>query len=127
MTKRNGKQIYINSNLYTQLQAEAERIGTSPESLIKSKLAIASSTPSTQAEIFKEITTLKNKVKDLQLILLNYCILNEAELQDLGYLRAVIEKQAERKPNLLEYVEKRQKERSQLVHKMRSEIQKYLS
>lgn len=69
---------------------------------------------------------LANRVQNLELILKRYCVLNEAELLDLGYLRGAIEVQAAKNAEAVRGAKERENQRLQLSKQVREEIERYL-
>ena len=121
-----GKQFYIHADLIESLEQEASKNGVSIDDLIKIKLSRSSNTHE-QDNLMAAIANLASRVQNLELILSRYCILTEAELEDLGYVRGAIEVQADRKPEVAKSAEKLAQRRSKLAQKIRDEVEQYLN
>ena len=121
-----GKQFYIHADLIESLEQEASKNGVSLDDLIKIKLSRSSNTHE-QDNLIAAIANLAGRVQNLELILSRYCILTEAELEDLGYVRGAIEVQADRKPEVAKSAENLAQRRSELAQKIRDEVEQYLN
>lgn len=122
-----GKQLYLNAELLESLELEASKSGINVDDLIKAKLGSSSFSNQNQNNLVKAIASLVSRVQNLEIILSRYCILNEAELEDLGYIRGAIEVQADRKPEVAKSARKREEQRSELARKIREEVEQYLN
>ena len=121
-----GKKFYVGAKQLAELEAEAKNRNIEVEELIKRKLQQFSA-PSENAELQQAVVTLANRVQNLELILKQYCILSEAELLDLGYLRGAIEIQAQQNSKAVKAAKHTEQQRLQLSKQVREEIEKYLS
>ena len=122
-----GKKIYIGAKQLAELETEAANLNIDLDELIKRKLQ---QSPSVDAETLdnlqQTVVTLANRVQNLELILKRYCILNEAELLDLGFLRGAIEIQARQNKEAVRAAKSREQQRHQLSTQVKAEIEKYL-
>ena len=122
-----GKKIYIGAKQLAELETEAANLNIEVDELIKRKLQ---QSPSVDAETLdnlqQAVVTLANRVQNLELILKRYCILNEAELLDLGFLRGAIEIQARQNKEAIRAAKSREQQRHQLSTQVKAEIEKYL-
>lgn len=66
------------------------------------------------------------RVQNCELILKRYCVINEAELLDLGYLRGAIEVQARQNNEAVSLAKEKEQQRLELSKKVRQEIEQYL-
>lgn len=129
-----GKQVYVSAELLESLKQEASTSGVDIDDLIKCKLVGHSpvsggdnSVSNNQDDLLKAIARLSSRVQNLEIILSRYCILNEAELEDLGYLRGAIEVSVAKKPEVAQSAQNRLEQRSQLARKIREEVEQYLN
>ena len=122
-----GKKIYIGAKQLAELETEAANLNIDVDELIKRKLQ---QSPSIDAEAIENLqqafVVLANRVQNLELILKRYCVLNEAELLDLGFLRGAIEIQARQNKEAVRAAEQTEQQRLQLSNKVKEEIEKYL-
>lgn len=122
-----GKKIYIGAKQLAELETEAVNLNIDLDELIKRKLQ---QTPSVNTKAIENLqqafVVLANRVQNLELILKRYCVLNEAELLDLGYLRGAIEVQAARNAEAVRGAKEREDQRLQLSKQVREEIEQYL-
>lgn len=122
-----GKKFYVGAKQLAELEIEAASRNMDVEELITRKLQ-QFSTPSTDVidDLQQAVVTLANKVQNLELILKRYCVLNEAELLDLGYLRGAIEVQASQNIKAVRAAKQTEQQRLQLSKQIKEEIEKYL-
>ena len=122
-----GKKIYIGAKQLAELETEAANLNIDVDELIKRKLQ---QSPSIDAEAIENLqqafVVLANRVQNIELILKRYCILNEAELLDLGFLRGAIEVQARQNKEAMRAAKSREQQRHQLSTQVKAEIEKYL-
>ena len=122
-----GKKIYIGAKQLAELETEAANLNIDVDELIKRKLQ---QSPSIDAEAIENLqqafVVLANRVQNIELILKRYCILNEAELLDLGFLRGAIEVQARQNKEAVRAAKQTEQQRLQLSNKVKEEIEKYL-
>lgn len=121
-----GRKFYVGTEQLTALHAEAERLKISVEDLVKIKLEAPTSDKQALENLQKEISHLANRLQNCELILKRYCVINEAELLDLGYLRGAIEVQAKRNSEAVKRAKEREQQRLELSKKVRQEIEQYL-
>lgn len=125
-----GRKFYVGAKQLAELEVEAANRNIEVEELIKRKLQQLSA-PSTNADTIDDlqqaVVTLANRVQNLELILKQYCVLSEAELIDLGYLRGAIEVQASRNKEAVKAAKQTEQQRFQLSKQVKAEIDKYLS
>ncbi len=121
-----GKKFYIGKEQLETLTAEAERLKIDVEDLIRIKLESPTSDKETLSNLQKALADLANRVQNCELILKRYCVINEAELLDLGFLRGAIEVQAQRNSEAVKRAKEREEQRLQLSKKVREEIEQYL-
>lgn len=123
-----GKKFYIGAKQLAELEAEAANRNIEVEELIKRKLQ-QFSTPTTNTDIDdlqQAFVTLANRVQNLELILKRYCVLTEAELLDLGYLRGAIAIQAQQNSKAVKAAKQTEQQRLELSKQVKEEIEKYL-
>ena len=120
-----GIKYYIGKEQAARLQAEADRLGIEVELLIKVKLESVSDREALE-NLPKAIAELANRVQNCELILKRYCVLNEAQLLDLGFLRGAIEVQAKPKSEAIARAKEKEQQRLELSKKVRQEIEQYL-
>ena len=106
-----GRKFYVGSEQLTALHAEAERLKISVEDLVKIKLEAPTSDKQALENLQKEIAHLADRLQNCELILKRYCVVNEAELLDLGYLRGAIEVQAQRNSEAVHRAKEREEQR----------------
>ena len=126
-----GRKFYINAKQLAELEAEAANRNVEVDELIKRKLqqfSAPSANTSTDAidDLQQAVVTLANRVQNLELILKQYCVLSEAELLDLGYLRGAIGIQAQQNNKAVRAAEQTEQQRLQLSKQVKAEIDKYL-
>ena len=121
-----GKKFYIGKEQLETLTAEAERLKIDVEDLIRIKLESPTSDKETLSNLQKALADLANRAQNCELILKRYCVINEAELLDLGFLRGAIEVQAQRNSEAVKRAKEREEQRLQLSKKVREEIEQYL-
>ena len=121
-----GKKFYIGKEQLETLTAEAERLKIGVEDLIRIKLESPTSDKEALEQLQKAIANLANRVQNCELILKRYCVINEAELLDLGYLRGAIEIQAQRNSEAIKRAKEKEQQRLELSKKVRQEIEQYL-
>ena len=120
-----GIKYYIGKEQASRLQAEADRLGIEVELLIKVKLESVSDREALE-NLQKASADLANRVQNCELILKRYCVLNEAQLLDLGYLRGTIEVQARNNKQAKDRGKEKEQQRLELSKKVRQEIEQYL-
>ncbi len=120
-----GIKYYIDKEQASKLEAEAEKLGIEVDVLIKLKLE-SSSNNETLDKLHRAISHLADRVQNCELILKRYCVINEAELLDLGYLRGAIEIQAQRNNQAVQRAKEKEQQRLELTKKVRQEIEQYL-
>ncbi len=121
-----GIKHYIDKEQAERLKAEAEHLNIRVEDLIRIKLESPPSDKSTLENLQKAIADLANRVQNCELILKRYCVINEAELLDLGYLRGAIEVQAQKNSEAVTRAKEKEQQRLELTKKVREEIEQYL-
>ena len=121
-----GKKFYIGKEQLESLTAEAEHLKIKVEDLIRIKLESSSSDKEALENLQEAIAHLANRVQNCELILKRYCVINEAELLDLGFLRGAIEVQAQRNSDAVHRAKEREEQRLQLTKQVREEIEQYL-
>lgn len=128
-----GRNFYIGARQLTKLKAEAETLGIDISKLIDLKLRQfpLQQSPSVDSEAVEKLQEaflqLATRVQNLELILKQYCALNEAELADLGFLRGAIEVQASRSKEATEAAQQTEQQRLELSKQVKAEIDKYLN
>ena len=120
-----GRKFYINAKELAELEMEAASRNIEVEELIKRKLQQFSMS-SENTELKQAVVALANRVQNLEIILRQYCVLSEAELLDLGYLRGAIEVQAQGSVKASQAAKKTEQQRLQLSKQVKEEIEKYL-
>ena len=121
-----GIKHYIDTEQAERLKAEAERLKIDVGDLIRIKLESPPSNKETLENLQKAIANLANRVQNCELILKRYCVISEAELLDLGYLRGAIEVQAQRNNDAVKQAKEKEQQRLELSKKVREEIEQYL-
>ncbi len=121
-----GIKHYIDKEQAERLKAEAEHLNIRVEDLIRIKLESPPSNKETLENLQKAIAHLANRVQNCELILKRYCVINEAELLDLGYLRGAIEVQAQKNSEAVTRAKEKEQQRLELSKKVREEIEQYL-
>ncbi len=121
-----GRKFYIGKEQLEILTTEAERLKIGVEDLIKIKLESPTSDKETLENLHRAISHLADRVQNCELILKRYCVINEAELLDLGFLRGAIEVQAQRNNEAVKRAKEREEQRLELTKKVRQEIEQYL-
>ena len=121
-----GIKHYIDKEQAERLKAEAEHLNIRVEDLIRIKLESPPSNKETLENLQKAIAHLANRVQNCELILKRYCVINEAELLDLGYLRGAIEVQAQKNSEAVTRAKEKEQQRLELTKKVREEIEQYL-
>ena len=121
-----GIKHYIDKEQAEKLKAEAEYLKIDVEDLIRIKLESSPSNKETLENLQKAIANLANRVQNCELILKRYCVISEAELLDLGYLRGAIEVQAQRNDEAVARAKEKEQQRLELTKKVREEIEQYL-
>ncbi len=121
-----GIKHYIDTEQAERLKAEAERLKIDVGDLIRIKLESPPSNKETLENLQKAIANLANRVQNCELILKRYCVISEAELLDLGYLRGAIEVQAQRNNDAVKRALEKEQQRLELSKKVREEIEQYL-
>ena len=121
-----GKKFYVGAEQLETLTAEAERLKIGVDDLIRIKLDSPTSNTESFKELQKAIADLANRVQNCELILKRYCVLNEAQLLDLGFLRGAIEVQAQRNSEAIKRAKEKEQQRLELSKKVRQEIEQYL-
>lgn len=76
--------------------------------------------------MLQAIALIGDRVQNCELILKRYCVLNEAQLLDLGYLRGAIEVQAQKNNEAVIRAKEKEQQRLELSRKVRQEIEQYL-
>ncbi len=122
-----GRKFYIGKEQLEALESEAENFQMGIEDLIRLKLEAPTTDKQILENLHKAIEHLAQRVQNCELILKRYCVINEAELLDLGYLRGAIEVQAQRNKEAVKSAQEREEQRLQLTQKVREEIEQYLS
>ena len=125
-----GKKFYVGAKQLAELEAEAENRNIEVDELIKRKLQqfpAPSKNADTNAidDLQQAVITLANRVQNLELVLKHYCVLSEAELLDLGFLRGAIEVQAQQNTKAVRAAKQTEQQRLQLSNKVRQEIERY--
>ena len=120
-----GIKHYIDKEQAERLKAEAEHLNIRVEDLIRIKLESPPSNKETLENLQKAIADLANRVQNCELILKRYCVINEAELLDLGYLRGAIEVQAQKNNEAVARAKEKEQQRLELSKKVREEIEQY--
>ena len=100
-------------------------MGIEVELLIKVKLEFVLDREALE-NLQKAIAFLSDRVQNCELILKRYCVLNEAQLLDLGYLRGTIEIQARNNKQAKDRGKEKEQQRLELSKKVRQEIEQYL-
>ena len=124
-----GKKIYIGAKQLAELETEAANLNIDLDELIKRKLqqfSVPSMNTDTIEDLQQAVLNLASRVQNLELILKQYCVLSEAELVDLGYLRGAIEVQAQQNSKAVRAAKQTEQQRHQLAKQVREEIEKYL-
>lgn len=124
-----GKKIYIGAKQLAELETEAANLNIDLDELIKRKLqqfSVPSMNTDTIEDLQQAVLNLASRVQNLELILKQYCVLSEAELVDLGYLRGAIEVQAQQNSKAVKAAKQTEQQRLQLSKQVREEINKYL-
>ncbi|MGK7896263.1 MAG: hypothetical protein AB4372_22270 [Xenococcus sp. (in: cyanobacteria)] len=121
-----GIKHYIDKEQAEKLKAEAEYLKIDVEDLIRIKLESSPSNKETLENLQKAIANLANRVQNCELILKRYCVISEAELLDLGYLRGAIEVQAQRNDEAVARAKEKEQKRLELTKKVLEEIEQYL-
>ena len=121
-----GIKHYIDKEQAERLKAEAEHLNIRVEDLIRIKLESPPSNKSTLENLQKTIAHLADRVQNCELILKRYCVINEAELLDLGFLRGAIEVQAQKNSEAVTRAKEKEQQRLELTKKVREEIEQYL-
>ena len=121
-----GIKHYIDKEQAERLKAEAEHLKINVEDLIRIKLESPPSNKETLENLQKAIADLANRVQNCELILKRYCVINEAELLDLGFLRGAIEVQAQKNSEAVSRAKEKEQQRLELSKKVREEIEQYL-
>ena len=121
-----GIKHYIDKEQAARLKAEAEYLKIDVEDLIRIKLESPPSNKETLENLKGAIANLANRVQNCELILKRYCVINEAELLDLGYLRGAIEVQARQNNEAVSLAKEKEQQRLELSKKVRQEIEQYL-
>ena len=121
-----GIKHYIDKEQAERLKAEAEHLKIDVEDLIRIKLESPPSDKSALENLQKAIADLANRVQNCELILKRYCVIDEAELLDLGYLRGAIEVQAQKNSEAVKRAKEKEQQRLELTKKVREEIEQYL-
>lgn len=121
-----GIKHYIDKEQAERLKAEAEYLKIDVEDLIRIKLESPPSNKETLENLKGAIAHLANRVQNCELILKRYCVINEAELLDLGYLRGAIEVQARQNNEAVSLAKEKEQQRLELSKKVRQEIEQYL-
>ena len=121
-----GIRYYIDKEQASTLEAEAERLKIGLEDLIRIKLESPTSDKKALENLQQAIDHLADRVQNCELILKRYCVINEAELLDLGYLRGAIESQAQRNNEAVQRAKEKEQQRLELSKKVRQEIEQYL-
>ena len=124
-----GKKIYIGAKQLAELETEAANLNIDLDELIKRKLqqfSVPSMNADTIDDLQQVVINLAGRVQNLELILKQYCVLSEAELIDLGYLRGAIEVQAQQNSKAVRAAKQTEQQRHQLAKQVREEIEKYL-
>lgn len=120
-----GIKYYIGKEQAARLQAEADRLGIEVELLIKVKLESVSDREALE-NLQKAIANLGDRVQNCELILKRYCVISEAQLLDLGFLRGAIEVQARNNKQAKDRGKEKEQQRLELSKKVRQEIEQYL-
>ena len=129
-----GIKHYIDKEQAERLKAEAEHLNIRVEDLIRIKLESPPSNKETLENLKGAISLrepakltadLANRVQNCELILKRYCVINEAELLDLGFLRGAIEVQAQRNSEAVTRAKEKEQQRLELSKKVREEIEQY--
>ncbi len=121
-----GIKHYIDKEQAERLKAEAEHLNIRVEDLIRIKLESPPSNKSTLEDLQRAIANLADRVQNCELILKRYCVINEAELLDLGFLRGAIEVQAQKNSEAVTRAKEKEQQRLELSKKVREEIEQYL-
>ena len=121
-----GIKYYIDKEQASKLEAEAEKLGLEVDVLIKLKLESTTSDQETLENLHRAISHLADRVQNCELILKRYCVINEAELLDLGFLRGALEVQAQRNSEAVKRAKEKEQQRLELSKKVRQEIEQYL-
>ena len=122
-----GKKFYVGAKQLAELETEAAKLNIDVDELVKRKLQQFPSSTATEIEGLQQaFITLANRVQNLELILKRYCVLSEAELRDLGYLRGAIEVQAQQNSKAVRVGKQTEQQRLELSRQVRAEIEKYL-
>ncbi len=121
-----GIKHYIDKEQAERLKAEAEHLNIRVEDLIRIKLESPPSNKETLENLKGAIAHLADRVQNCELILKRYCVINEAELLDLGFLRGAIEVQAQKNNEAVARAKEKEQQRLELSKKVREEIEQYL-
>ena len=121
-----GIKHYIDKEQAERLKAEAEHLKIDVEDLIRIKLESPPSNKETLENLQKAISLLADRIQNCEVILKRYCVISEAELLDLGYLRGAIEVQAQKNDEAVARAKEKEQQRLELSKKIREEIEQYL-
>lgn len=120
-----GLRYYIPKDQAKLLRSESRRLGIDIDDVIKMRLERPDE-GQTLKSLQETLEKLTERMHRYELILMQFCSLNEAQIADLGYLRGAIEVQASKNQQAVKRAEEIELRRLQTAKEIGEKIGRYL-
>lgn len=120
-----GLRYYISKERVKFLRSESQKLGIDIDDVIKMRLERPDE-GQTLRSLQETLEKLTERMHRYELILMQFCSLNEAEIADLGYLRGAIEVQASKNQQAVKRAEEIELRRLQTAKEIGEKIGRYL-